>query len=407
MAGIGGFAVSRSHGGDRFYNPPAMRRHQQLLLQQQLHRPDNSAAAVVAPPEEKRREGDDEASALPKKASDCGASETKKVSNESNIDRLMEAVTPFVGAKYCPEVNGRGWRSREAGLRPFYYLGDLWESLKEWSVYGAGVPMIIKDTDSVVQYYVPYLSGLQLYVDPSKCPANNRHLGEKNDAETLRETKSSDCEADRRKGVAEGTHQNAVNSNSQRLKSLSLRDKYPMNSSGDEGESSNFPGLLVFEYLEHEQPYSRKPLTDKISNLESQFPELSSYRSCDLLPSSWISIAWYPIYRIPMGSTLKDLDASFLTIHPLSTHFKNGGQSLSHGSSCVGKVIGASTGASKISLPVIGLASYKYKGSILSPSGPQDYEHENSLLEAANSWLQGLNVVLPDFQFFRSHYSRR
>lgn len=401
--------MSRSHGGDRFYNPPAMRRHQQLLLQQQLQRPEKSTAAVVSPAAavEKRSESDGDGSALSKKADDCGGSETKKVSSESNIDRLMEAVTPFVAAKYCPEVNGRGWRSREAGLRPFYYLGDLWESLKEWSVYGAGVPLIIKETDSVVQYYVPYLSGLQLYVDPSKRPTNNRQLGEKNDAETLRETNSSDCEADRRKRVAEGTHQNAVNSNSHRLKSLSLRDKYPMNSSGDEGESSNFPGLLVFEYLEHDQPYSRKPLTDKISNLESQFPELSSYRSCDLLPSSWISIAWYPIYRIPMGSTLKDLDASFLTIHPLSTHFKNGGQSPSHGSSCVGKVIGASTGASKISLPVIGLASYKYKGSILSPSGPQNYEHENSLLEAANSWIQGLNVVLPDLQFFRSHYSRR
>lgn len=404
--------MSRSHGGDRFYNPPAMRRHQQLLLQQQLQRPEKSsaAAAAVAPSyaeAEQRMESDGEVSALSKKASDCGASEPKQVSNESNIDRLMEAVTPFVAAMYCPEVNGRGWRSREAGLRPFYHLGDLWESLKEWSVYGAGVPLIIKGTDSVVQYYVPYLSGLQLYVDPSKRLTNNRHPGEKNDAQTLRETNSSNYEADRRKRVAEGTHQNAVNLNSQKLKSLSLRDKYPINSSGDEGESSNFPGLPVFEYLEHEQPYSRKPLTDKISNLESQFPELSSYRSCDLLPSSWISIAWYPIYRIPMGSTLKDLDASFLTIHPLSTHFKNGGQSLSHVSSCVGKVIGASTGSSKISLPVIGLASYKYKGSILSPSGPQDYEHENSLLEAANSWLQGLNVVLPDFQFFRSHNSRR
>lgn len=99
--------MSRSHGGDRFYNPPAMRRHQQLLLQQQLQRPEKSAAAMVEPlsPEaEKRNESDDAASALLKKASDCGASETKQVSNESNIDRLMEAVTPFVAAKYCPEV---------------------------------------------------------------------------------------------------------------------------------------------------------------------------------------------------------------------------------------------------------------------------------------------------------------
>lgn len=102
--------MSRSHGGDRFYNPPAMRRHQQLLLQQQLQRPEKSpaAAAVAAVPEaaeaQKRSESDGSVSALSKKASDCGSSEAKKVTNESNIDRLMEAVTPNVAAKYCPEV---------------------------------------------------------------------------------------------------------------------------------------------------------------------------------------------------------------------------------------------------------------------------------------------------------------
>lgn len=69
------------------------------------------------------------------------------------------------------------------------------------------------------------------------------------------------------------------------------------------------------------------------------------------------------------------------------------------------KVNGASHEASKISLPVIGLASYKYKGSILTPCGPQEHEKENSLLQAADNWLQALQVVLPDFQFFRSHYT--
>ena len=98
--------MSRSHGGDRFYNPPAMRRHQQLLLQQQLQRPEKSPAAAVPEDAEaqKRSESDGSVSALSKKASDCGSSEAKKVTNESNIDRLMEAVTPNVAAKYCPEV---------------------------------------------------------------------------------------------------------------------------------------------------------------------------------------------------------------------------------------------------------------------------------------------------------------
>lgn len=50
-------------------------------------------------------------------------------------------------------------------------LGDLWEAFKEWSAYGAGVPLLLNNTDGVVQYYVPYLSGIQLYgMEPSAKP---------------------------------------------------------------------------------------------------------------------------------------------------------------------------------------------------------------------------------------------
>lgn len=57
----------------------------------------------------------------------------------------------------------------------------------------------------------------------------------------------------------------------------------------------------------------------QISVLASHFPGLKTLNSCDLSPSSWISVAWYPIYRIPMGPTLQNLDACFLTYHSLST----------------------------------------------------------------------------------------
>lgn len=59
-------------------------------------------------------------------------------------------------------------RAREAKLQPFYCLGDLWESFDEWSVYGVGVPLLLNGVDHVKQYYVPFLSGIQLYVDPLK-----------------------------------------------------------------------------------------------------------------------------------------------------------------------------------------------------------------------------------------------
>lgn len=63
-------------------------------------------------------------------------------------------------------MNGKGWRTQESDVQPYYCLGDLWESFREWSVYGAGVPLLLNGKDSIMQYYVPFLSGIQLYVDP-------------------------------------------------------------------------------------------------------------------------------------------------------------------------------------------------------------------------------------------------
>ncbi|KAA8549119.1 hypothetical protein F0562_000803 [Nyssa sinensis] len=408
MSGSGGFAVSRTHGGDRFYNPPAIRRHKQLLLQRQqlqsqhqkLQRPMKSEASAVEV--ENWTDSDDSITTLSKPPSVCSSSPPRPPTIVTNLDRLTESVTPFVPAQYFSEASGKGWRTREAELHPYYCLGDLWESFREWSVYGVGVPLLLNGRDSIIQYYVPYLSGIQLYIDPLKRPARLRRPGEESDAESSRETSSggsSDCEADRRAKCV-------VDVNSQRMNRLSLREKSLVSSSSDEAEVCNSPGSLLFEYLEQEQPHNRKPLTDKVSVLVSQFPELRVYRSCDLLPESWISVAWYPIYRIPMGSTLRDLDASFLTFHSLSTQSRGGGQLRFHGANGR-KVHGGVDASSRISLPVFGLASYKLKGSILTPSGPYECQQEDSLLQAADSWLRNMQVVLPDYQFFRSHYSQR
>ena len=62
--------------------------------------------------------------------------------------------------------------------------------------------------------------------------------------------------------------------------------------------------------------------------------------------------------------------------------------------------------SAKISLPVLGLASYKLRGSILTPSGAYESQQANSLLQAADNWLRRLQVNLPDFQFFVSHNSQ-
>ncbi|KAG8653241.1 hypothetical protein MANES_05G000600v8 [Manihot esculenta] len=340
-------AMTRTRSGERFYNPPPMRRHQhQLLLQKQLQRPFIS---------------------------------------DNRIDSA--------------EARLRGQRTGEADRQPFFCLGDLWESFKEWSVYGAGVPLLLNRNDVVKQYYVPSLSGIQLYQDSSRL----RRHGDDSDAESSRVTSSaigSKFEAEKRaKGGADGlwSQHNLMNLNSQGVQRLTLRDKPLHCSSNNVTEISNSTGLLVYEYLEQEQPHHRKPLYDKVSSLASQFPDIKICRSCDLLPGSWVAVAWYPIYRIPTGPTLQNLDASFLTFHSLSTKATSKNQ--------VDRKAYSMIASSKIALPVFGLASYKLRGSILTPSGAHECEQVNSLLHAADTWLRSLEVNLPDFQFFVSHNS--
>lgn len=69
----------------------------------------------------------------------------------------------------------RGWRTCDVEFQPYFTLGDLWESLTEWSAYGAGVPLILEGGDCVVQYYVPYLSGIQLYGESTQATVKSRY----------------------------------------------------------------------------------------------------------------------------------------------------------------------------------------------------------------------------------------
>ena len=59
-------------------------------------------------------------------------------------------------------------------------------------------------------------------------------------------------------------------------------------------------------------------------------------------------------------------------------------------------------GVPKISLPVFGMASYKFKGSLWMQNGTE-HQVVNSLMRDADKWLRMLDVNHPDFQFFVSH----
>lgn len=61
----------------------------------------------------------------------------------------------------------------------------------------------------------------------------------------------------------------------------------------------------------------------------------------------------------------------------------------------------------KLSLPIFGLASYKFKVSVWNPNGVYESQKVNSLLQAADNWLRRLQVNHPDYRFFLSHNSQR
>ncbi|XP_038722913.1 uncharacterized protein LOC120014877 isoform X2 [Tripterygium wilfordii] len=402
MSGSGGVSIARSSlGEDRFYNPPAIRRQkQQQLLMAQKNQP--SITTKNRPVEsEKRAECGESASS---------SSRTLDSGDSTNLDRFLKYTTPEVPVQYLPKTSMRGWRTHETECYPYFVLGDLWEFFKEWSAYGAGVPLVLNGSDSVVQYYVPYLSGIQLYIDPSR-PCPNLRPREECDTESSRET-SSDGSSDY--GAESGAsnlvqrtwnRQNSVDTNIQSLSRLSPRNKASKDSSSDECETSKPQGRLMFEYLEHDPPFTREPLADKISALAFQFPELRTYMSCDLSPSSWISVAWYPIYRIPMGPTLQNLDACFLTFHSLSTPFQSTSTNGMHFPS-IREVPGREV-SFNLRLRTFGLASYKFRGSFWNPSGASESQKANSLLRAADKWLMLLQVNHPDYMFFVSHNSYR
>lgn len=56
-------------------------------------------------------------------------------------------------------------------------------------------------------------------------------------------------------------------------------------------------------------------------------------------------------------------------------------------------------GVPKMSLPVFGLALYKFKGSLWTPRG--GFERQlAALLQEADNWLRLVKVNHPDFLFF-------
>ncbi|KAK7269644.1 hypothetical protein RIF29_22378 [Crotalaria pallida] len=360
-----GFAApSRTHGSDRFYCPPAARKNQNQQQQLQLQRPfnsDNTRLDFAEP--DTRTDSDDSALLRPNSVASSSPPTTPKL---TNFDRILDSLTPSVPAQLSFQPGMKGHRTPPSNADHWFYLEDLWESFAESSAFGVEVPLVVNGSDSIQQYYVPYLSAIQLYAEKRRVEEN---------LEEASSDGGNEVEANKR---ARGD--NLTNIYSQRLSRLTLR----------EGTTTSRSSSYETE----------------VSTLASEFPYLKKYRSSDLSPSSWFSVAWYPIYRIPV-TTLKSLDATFLTFHSLSTNSISRNQPQYCASSSSGsKKVQCVGGSSNISLPIFALASYKYRGSVLSPDGASELEQANSLLQAASDWLHRLQVKHPDYEYFASRSSQ-
>ncbi|XP_020518847.1 uncharacterized protein LOC18427637 isoform X1 [Amborella trichopoda] len=322
----------------------------------------------------------------------------------SNLERFLNCTTPSFPAQrlFKDYIHGseelEQWGSFENGYSEYFRLRDLWNCYDEWSAYGAGVPVHLRTGEIVLQYYVPYLSALQIYtrtpITPTSPFSDQARDGRHSSDCDLRDLSGSDSES--------------VNSNSSESRSSSLQswcsnydnERWEAQSDGNRENfwrPTNRLGYLYLEYMEHTPPYARVPFMDKINQLIAGCPELTSLRSIDLSPASWMSVAWYPIYHIPPSRMVRDLSACFLTYHTLSSSFQDG-DSLMRGGD-------VRENEKNIRLEPFGLATYKLQGDVWLPlrGGGSEQWRLYALWTSSLSWLNQLQVHHPDFHFFLHH----
>ncbi|KAE8664068.1 (RS)-norcoclaurine 6-O-methyltransferase-like isoform 1 [Hibiscus syriacus] len=141
----------------------------------------------------------------------------------SNLDCFLHCTTP---TSEIMTLNLLG-NHREKENVEYFTLSDLWNCYGEWSAYGAGVPIMLKNYKTLVQYYVLYLSAVQIFTGGS--PVN-----------ILSDSSSDESDTD----------------NLWRWDGCSSED------GGSEQDSRL--GYLYFQYFERSTPYGRVTLTDKI-----------------------------------------------------------------------------------------------------------------------------------------------
>lgn len=84
----------------------------------------------------------------------------------SETDVFLILCFDFVNQSCIRDLNSL-WHPIEKEMIEYFTLEDLWCQYDEWSAYGAGAPIVLNGGETVVQYYVPYLSAIQIYTSKS------------------------------------------------------------------------------------------------------------------------------------------------------------------------------------------------------------------------------------------------
>ncbi|XP_037449150.1 uncharacterized protein LOC119318668 isoform X2 [Triticum dicoccoides] len=312
--------------------------------------------------------------------------------SSSNLEAFLQAATPLLPWRSSTMERFQGapssvWQQPDGKNKDaveYFALSDLWEHYAESSAYGLAVPVRDAGDRSVVttMHFVPYLSAVQLYT------------ATKPTSHTLGATsRSTGSETDSWSDDSVGDRFASSGSSSWDAASEEDDSSCTYDGNGSAGVSTKQSGYLNFQYREWDSPYERVPLAHKVAELAQDYPCLMSLSSAELSPSSWMSVAWYPIYHIPAHVNLKGTSACFLTYHSISSVFQDNIHSgLVHDE---GEIV---------ALSPFGLATYRMQGDLWKRSGSSDHRRLSELHWAAASWLKQVGAHHPDFTFFKSSH---
>nr|GMD31922.1 uncharacterized protein LOC109155867 [Ipomoea batatas] len=268
-------------------------------------------------------------------------------SMQSNLVRFLDCTTPLVPSQFLAKNEigslNRLWHPLEREGFEYFTLGDLWSCYDEWSVYGAGVPVRLDTGETIVQYFVPYLSALQIFTSSAS-------------ANSLRDESDSSCET--RDSFSDSFSDESESEKLSRWDGCSSEEGMPEH---DSLLQLNYRlGYQYFQYFERSTPYGRVPLMDKVPDISHSHGKNQQglvYLLSNIPHPLVVFSRYYSLWKQKAGES--------------------------------------------VPLPPFGLASYKLQGDVwISDKSGKDQERLVSLLSVADSWLKQLGVQHHDFNHF-------